>query len=308
MAEVIQIFSFPWQVCKALAHFASSDRLRAALNCVSMEIHADKLVFCATDGRRMMAMVYFEAQYQYEADEPMKVSIPLQYIKEMGVNKMGSKVENSVLTVELLDEDTGECQLALEAIHKKMSWRARSGNKPFPAWRSLCSDDIELRRGSGALNADLMADISKVWKALGNSKVPAVAAYHANDESAIYVRFLSDDRLFALVMPLRVDAELFPSVSWPSWAASTAGGPEFDLKEDVVSDPETEGEHDEMFEQARDLILKKQRASTALLQRSLRIGYNRAARLMEQLEAAGVVGPENGSAPREILVSEGGAE
>jgi S-DNA-T family DNA segregation ATPase FtsK/SpoIIIE len=39
-----------------------------------------------------------------------------------------------------------------------------------------------------------------------------------------------------------------------------------------------------------------------MLQRRLRIGYNRAARLMEALEARGIVGPENGSSPREILV------
>jgi S-DNA-T family DNA segregation ATPase FtsK/SpoIIIE len=59
---------------------------------------------------------------------------------------------------------------------------------------------------------------------------------------------------------------------------------------------------DDMYEPALDVLRTTKRASTSMLQRRLRIGYNRAARLMEGLEAKGVVGPENGSSPREILV------
>ena len=59
---------------------------------------------------------------------------------------------------------------------------------------------------------------------------------------------------------------------------------------------------DEMYEPALDVLRTTKRASTSMLQRRLRIGYNRAARLMEVLEAKGVVGPENGSSPREILL------
>ena len=59
---------------------------------------------------------------------------------------------------------------------------------------------------------------------------------------------------------------------------------------------------DEMLPQAIDVLRSTKRASTSMLQRRLRIGYNRAARLMEILEDRGIVGPENGSSPREILV------
>jgi S-DNA-T family DNA segregation ATPase FtsK/SpoIIIE len=59
---------------------------------------------------------------------------------------------------------------------------------------------------------------------------------------------------------------------------------------------------DEMYEPALEVLRTTKRASTSMLQRRLRIGYNRAARLMEVLEAKGVVGPENGSSPREILL------
>ena len=59
---------------------------------------------------------------------------------------------------------------------------------------------------------------------------------------------------------------------------------------------------DELLPDAIDVLRSTKRASTSMLQRRLRVGYNRAARLMEVLEDRGIVGPENGSSPREILV------
>ena len=59
---------------------------------------------------------------------------------------------------------------------------------------------------------------------------------------------------------------------------------------------------DELLGDAIDVLRSTKRASTSMLQRRLRIGYNRAARLMEELEDRGIVGPENGSSPREIMV------
>lgn len=64
----------------------------------------------------------------------------------------------------------------------------------------------------------------------------------------------------------------------------------------------SEDDGDELLPQALDVLRSTKRASTSMLQRRLRIGYNRAARLMEVLEDRGIVGPENGSSPREILV------
>ncbi len=61
------------------------------------------------------------------------------------------------------------------------------------------------------------------------------------------------------------------------------------------------GDDDELFKQAVDVLKSTRRASTSMLQRRLRIGYNRAARIMEVMEEKGIVGPENGSNPREIL-------
>lgn len=69
-------------------------------------------------------------------------------------------------------------------------------------------------------------------------------------------------------------------------------------------DSSAPGEHaDELYAQAVDVVLKNQRASISLVQRHLRIGYNRAARLMEQMEALGVVGPLQSNGNRVMLDS-----
>jgi S-DNA-T family DNA segregation ATPase FtsK/SpoIIIE len=65
-------------------------------------------------------------------------------------------------------------------------------------------------------------------------------------------------------------------------------------------------EGDDLYEEAKDTIIKAGKASASLLQRRLRVGYARAARLLDLLEANGVIGPADGSKPREILV-DGGA-
>ena len=62
------------------------------------------------------------------------------------------------------------------------------------------------------------------------------------------------------------------------------------------------GERDEIFDEAKRIVLTTRQASTSYLQRRLRLGYSRAARVVDQLEAAGVIGPQDGAKPREILL------
>jgi S-DNA-T family DNA segregation ATPase FtsK/SpoIIIE len=82
------------------------------------------------------------------------------------------------------------------------------------------------------------------------------------------------------------------------------GKPEF-LAEPIVAHGEggiggEEGIDDEMFEKALDFVLSTKYASASMLQRKLRIGYTRAARLVDMMEERGYVGPADGSRPREV--------
>jgi DNA segregation ATPase FtsK/SpoIIIE, S-DNA-T family len=63
---------------------------------------------------------------------------------------------------------------------------------------------------------------------------------------------------------------------------------------------------DDMFDDAARLIVQSQHGSTSMIQRRLKLGYNRAGRIMDQMEALGIVGPNEGSKPREVLFHEDG--
>lgn len=62
---------------------------------------------------------------------------------------------------------------------------------------------------------------------------------------------------------------------------------------------------DELFNDALKIVIENKQASISMLQRKLRIGYNRAARLIDEMEAKGLVGPHEGSKPRQVLVDDG---
>jgi len=86
------------------------------------------------------------------------------------------------------------------------------------------------------------------------------------------------------------------------------GYPQPFLLPEYVDEKELEGkdfdlsDRDSLFDDAAKLIVSSQMGSTSLLQRRMKLGYNRAGRLMDQLEAAGVVGPNLGSKAREVLI------
>ena len=63
------------------------------------------------------------------------------------------------------------------------------------------------------------------------------------------------------------------------------------------------GERDDYFVEAGKFIIEKDKASIGMIQRMFRVGFNRAARIMDQLADAGVVGPEEGTKPRKVLMS-----
>lgn len=80
--------------------------------------------------------------------------------------------------------------------------------------------------------------------------------------------------------------------------------PEFEGEDESGASSVDLSERDALFEEAAQLIVNHQQGSTSLIQRKLKLGYNRAGRLIDQLEAAGIVGPFEGSKAREVLIKD----
>jgi S-DNA-T family DNA segregation ATPase FtsK/SpoIIIE len=85
-------------------------------------------------------------------------------------------------------------------------------------------------------------------------------------------------------------------------------GPPQYINDEVFFDDEEEGGeyegeagNDPLFEKALEIVIAQGKGSTSYLQRRLKVGYNRAARLVEEMEMRGIVGPAQGSKPREVI-------
>jgi DNA segregation ATPase FtsK/SpoIIIE, S-DNA-T family len=96
------------------------------------------------------------------------------------------------------------------------------------------------------------------------------------------------------------DQEVRKVISFIKQQARPRYRPEvFETKKDVENAAVDE-EYDEMYDQAVAIVTETQQASISMIQRRLRVGYNRAARMIEQMEREGVVGPADGAKPREV--------
>lgn len=103
--------------------------------------------------------------------------------------------------------------------------------------------------------------------------------------------FISDDDVERIVNFIKVQADADYDESFDPGEVSENEG-EF-------SDGESGG--DPLFEEAKALVIETQKASASMIQRRLSVGFNRATRLMEELEMAGVIGPAEGTKPRKVL-------
>jgi S-DNA-T family DNA segregation ATPase FtsK/SpoIIIE len=96
------------------------------------------------------------------------------------------------------------------------------------------------------------------------------------------------------------------------WIGDQRGYPDAYLLPEFVGEEENSlgavdlSERDALFDDAARLIVMHQQGSTSLIQRKLKLGYNRAGRIIDQLEAAGVVGAFEGSKAREVLIQDEG--
>lgn len=144
---------------------------------------------------------------------------------------------------------------------------------------------------SSSIDSRTILDTSGAEKLLGkgdmlfspmgsSSPVRVQGAYVSDEEVADIVHFVSQQRE-------AIYEDKYLNVK------SISGSQSFD-----------EDENDEEYEQCREFVIQSQKASTSLLQRRFKIGYNKAARIIDQLEADGVIGPQNGSKPREVYIKQ----
>ncbi|WP_137597158.1 FtsK/SpoIIIE family DNA translocase [Paucilactobacillus kaifaensis] len=73
------------------------------------------------------------------------------------------------------------------------------------------------------------------------------------------------------------------------------------VKDEEIQADENKEDEDELFSEALDFVVEQQKASTSLIQRRFRIGYNRAARMIDEMEQRGFIGPSEGSKPRQVF-------
>jgi DNA segregation ATPase FtsK/SpoIIIE, S-DNA-T family len=119
----------------------------------------------------------------------------------------------------------------------------------------------------------------------------------------VHGAFVSDDEVHRVVTYLKQQG------GEPNYIEGLLEGGTVDEDGDLAGgEGGSSGEKDPMYDQAVEVVLKNRRASISLVQRHLKIGYNRAARLVEDMEKAGLVSAMSGSGQREILVPNRAAE
>ncbi|MCX7164223.1 MAG: FtsK/SpoIIIE domain-containing protein, partial [Rhodocyclales bacterium] len=110
----------------------------------------------------------------------------------------------------------------------------------------------------------------------------------------VHGAFVADEEVHHVVDHLK-------KVGPPDYVDGLLDGPATDDTEAGIGDAVDDAESDPMYDQAVEVVLKTRRPSISLVQRNLRIGYNRAARLIEAMEKAGLVSPMNGAGGREVI-------
>jgi len=113
----------------------------------------------------------------------------------------------------------------------------------------------------------------------------------------VHGAFVSDDEVHRVVAYLKQQGQ-------PNYIEGVLEGGTVDGEGDLLGDGNggSEGDKDPMYDQAVEIVLKNRKASISLVQRHLKIGYNRAARMLEEMEKSGMISAMSGSGQREILV------
>ena len=150
---------------------------------------------------------------------------------------------------------------------------------------------VDSRTILGEMGAEQLLGMGDMLYMAGGAKI-----------TRVHGPFVSDEEVEEIVRHLK-------SFGPPDYAASVLDGPDEELESDIDAvlglntGGNTTGE-DALYDQAVGIVVKDRKCSTSYIQRKLGIGYNKAARLVEQMEEAGLVSPANHVGKREILVPE----
>jgi S-DNA-T family DNA segregation ATPase FtsK/SpoIIIE len=110
----------------------------------------------------------------------------------------------------------------------------------------------------------------------------------------VHGAFVTDDEVHRVV-------EYLKTTGAPQYVADVLTGASDDDEEGGDGEDSGDAENDPLYDQAVEVVLKNRRASISLVQRHLRIGYNRSARLIEAMEKAGLVSAMDGRGGREVI-------
>lgn len=143
---------------------------------------------------------------------------------------------------------------------------------------------------SSSIDSRTILDTSGAEKLLGKGDM-LFSPMGASSPVRVQGCFVSDDEVASIVHYVANQQEAVYEDRYVNVKAvsSSSGGDDYD-------------ENDEEYEMCREFVIQAQKASTSLLQRKFRIGYNKAARIIDQLEEDGVIGPQLGSKPREVFI------
>ena len=158
-------------------------------------------------------------------------------------------------------------------------------------------------RASSQMDSRTILDAAGAEKLLGNGDMLYLSG-DASKPVRVQGAFVTANEVKRVVEYLKKEYEDFSGereVSFENNKTKAVAQVIFDEFEKMENKNE-EDELDELYEQARETVIQAGRASTSYLQRRLRLGYARAARLMDVLETKGVVGPADGAKPREVLI------
>ncbi|MCS6789353.1 MAG: DNA translocase FtsK [Bacteroidia bacterium] len=314
-----------------------------ALNCMILSLlyrcGPEQVRFVLIDPKKVELSLYQELEQHYLAETP---GIPERIITDVrqALPVLQSLVREMEMRYELLDEV--RVRNISEYNQRCRSGRVPEGHQPLPYIVLIIDELADLMMTAGKEVETPICRLAQLARAVGIHLIVATqrpsvnvitGLIKANFPVRISFRVVTrvdsrvildldgaerlmgrGDMLFAMgtellrlqsgyVSSAEVEQIVHHIKMRPPAAPYVLPEPPLEEREEMETAAASE-ERDELFHEAALLVVRSGQGSTSLLQRKLGIGFNRAGRLMDQLERAGIVGPARGSKPREVLIQD----